>query len=246
MTRQADEKVNRLIGISVALTVLLILAVMALIVIIWLWAMDKQSRVRRGIPSAFVSGKSKKVDPMNVDTSQWRRNKYCDKRMDGTIVRLDMPRGPDNSFPSNMSHFVKDNVRYLLVRYVPYSLNADGRVVSYENNRNHVLLFSLDEKDKNPEFVSVVNESVPILQEQPMCSQGLEDIRVLLHNNIVYVSGNSLSSSKRKHYNDVFLAQLDLEMPTIYKFKGLVSPTEDRVEKNWIPFVHQDKIVGIY
>jgi hypothetical protein len=251
MSRQAEEKVNRLVGISVALTILFILAVMALIVIIWLWAMDKQTstvsgrkRIGKAVKS-LVSGMSTRK-PIVVDTSEWRRNKYCDRRMHGTIMRLDLPRGPDQSFPSNMSHFVKDDSRYLLVRYVPYSLNAQGRVVNYDNNRNHTLLFSLDDHDKNPEFISVVNESVPILQEQPMCSQGLEDIRVLVHDGIVYVSGNSLSSSKRKHLNDVFLAQLDLDMPTIYKFKGLVSPSENRIEKNWIPFVHQDKIVGLY
>lgn len=73
-------------------------------------------------------------------------------------------------------------------------------------------------------------------------------MRVIVYQDNIYVTGNSLSSSNRPHYNDVFLAKLDIDefVPRIHSLIPIVPPYEDRVEKNWIPLILDKRICAIY
>jgi hypothetical protein len=56
--------------------------------------------------------------------------------------RLVLPQGPDKTFPSNISTFVLDGERFLLVRYIFYKYDRDTEaMVLNKLNHNHTGLF---------------------------------------------------------------------------------------------------------
>jgi hypothetical protein len=79
-------------------------------------------------------------------------------------------------------------------------------------------------------------------------SNGLEDMRAIVHDNDAFVVGTSHQVSATPGFNSAFFARLDIEETRVAldRFIMLKKPNASRIEKNWIPVVYRGKLAAVY
>jgi len=140
---------------------------------------------------------------------------------------------------------IKVNDGYLVnVRNVSYFINRnDGSYGEIEpglskgkiNTRNTCI--QLD-KDFN-----VIGEKHFFENDNSIAVNGIEDLKLIEHNDTINFTG-----TKWKDYGkiNIVTGRYDLMIKDYLEYKDCVSPTHRSIEKNWVPFIHEDSIKYVY
>lgn len=171
------------------------------------------------------------------------------------IKKLDINRTKDNYNICNPSILFRNNGDLLLnVREVNYKFIIDKNYYEYDTNirtHNHLAViknfnninyFQPDKKLKTTE-IKLLNDNI-IETDNNHHIVGFEDMRLIEFNDVVYGLCTTRFTTK-KDSNEMVLCRLNNEFK-IDKVIRLHGYEDDKCQKNWAPFIHNNKLLILY
>jgi len=104
-------------------------------------------------------------------------------------------------------------------------------------------ILDIDEKtlkDKNKEFKDFKKE---IITHGDKLLKGPEDPRLFYYNNEIYILLNDLTPDNKRH---MFISKINIDKLEYYDKIELCESLSTRFEKNWGPFIYNDKLHMVY
>ena len=99
---------------------------------------------------------------------------------------------------------------------------------------------TLKDKTKFKKFKEFKKE---IVTHGDKLSKGPEDPRLFYHKNEIYILLNDLTPENKRH---MFISKINIEKLEYYEKTELCESLSTRFEKNWGPFIHNDKLHMVY
>ena len=146
---------------------------------------------------------------------------------------------------TNASSFSLKGKQYLLVRVINYQIRPSGYHFldgSTTVKSRYVICQIVDNQIDQFNFITVKSDH-EVFSQLADKYQGLEDLRPLVWRNRVKVFGSSADVHPGKI--GIFMADLDPDNLLIENVVPLIF-SNGQVEKNWLPFISDDKLYCIY
>lgn len=155
-------------------------------------------------------------------------------------------------------NYIHDHGMYVNLRCVNYKVNnlpsgnpeykvyKNGELVE-TNNDNPVLTFNL---------LCKLNKDHEIIEEHPLnfnkylfkhkfSVKGVEDVRIINHNNDIYLIGNS-REVRQDRLPKMVLSRFSLKNKQIESSVILHGYEDNKCQKNWSPFIYNDHLLFVY
>lgn len=107
------------------------------------------------------------------------------------------------------------------------------------------IICRLDDTLNVDEQHTINNDYDEKLQQHKTHVQGIEDVRILQFHNKIYFVGNSRDCSE-KDVPRMMLGSFDIDTKQFGKVVMLSGYEDGKCQKNWSPFVHNDKFLLLY
>ena len=155
----------------------------------------------------------------------------------------------DGYFNSSSSLIRFDKDRFLMnIRYHNYFINPQGHYLSTELKNGQYIVRTKNQYVFLDNQYNIISPQVMMpndlnLPRNNSRIKGLEDMRIIKWNNKIYYSS---ASPEYSDYFRIIFGEYDIQNNTYNNNFILKSPNESECEKNWVPFIHQNKMHFIY
>ena len=149
---------------------------------------------------------------------------------------------------SSLIRFDKDHF-LMNIRYHNYYINPQGHYLSTEYTDGQYIVRTKNQYvflDNNYNVISPQTKMPDDLTDLPRNSsriKGLEDMRILKWNNKIYYSS---ASPEYSNYFRIIFGEYNIVNNSYNNNFIIKSPVESNCEKNWIPFIHHNKMHFVY
>ncbi len=130
-----------------------------------------------------------------------------------------------------------------------YKVNYDGELVGISVERPVLTVNIMCTLDKNMKICNTYklndNNIDESLTKHDETVRGIEDIRIIQYQNNAYFVGNSREYTD-DHSPKMMLGKINLKSKRVEKIVRLHEYEDNKCQKNWSPFVHDDKLLLVY